>query len=588
MSSFINAMDNTKHFGENGHMEYYKKNMDVTQYFFQLVRSKETTHLEKTLEGMLTTIYANEKLYELEFKSLFKLVAQTRDIIAGKGEYDLAFMQIMVWYDYYPTEIKKLVELFVLPYDKDMHPYGSWKDIKYLCNYLKKRKGEDHPLIDYCIELMLYRLKLDIDNMLRYENNDLESGYTLEHLKKDITLVGKWVPREKSSFKWIHHILAYKLFPEFLETATTRESLNKARIKCKIHLNKYITRLNKYLDTVQIKQCAGQYSSINYGSVTSLTNRKQRMAFLNKLKNGSVRSHNPDRIYGSEKYKNYIQSCMTDSTKKINGRRCNVYELVKDALNAYDQDEINSINLQWRDNSKNNNSLKYMIPMADTSGSMECDNCVPLYNSIGLSIRVSEKCHPAFQNRILTFDSNPQWIALNNNLNFVEKAKIVKNASWGMNTNFYAACDKILNGIVQSDMTPEEVENMVLVVFSDMQIDASLRRNETMNSLYENIRKKYQETGLNSRYNCPFKPPHILFWNLRSTEGFPCLSDQKNVTYLSGYSSTLLNLFTEKGIEGLREYTPRKALHEVLSHERYNFLDLYLKKYFENTHLKWE
>ena len=37
--------------------------------------------------------------------------------------------------------------------------------------------------------------------------------------------------------------------------------------------------------------------------------------------------------------------------------------------------------------------------MADTSGSMEMNQCIPLYNSIGLSIRVSEKTHPAFKNK---------------------------------------------------------------------------------------------------------------------------------------------------------------------------------------------
>ncbi len=42
--------------------------------------------------------------------------------------------------------------------------------------------------------------------------------------------------------------------------------------------------------------------------------------------------------------------------------------------------------------------------MADTSGSMTVDDCIPLYNSIGLSIRVSEKCHEAFRDRIMIFD----------------------------------------------------------------------------------------------------------------------------------------------------------------------------------------
>ena len=47
-----------------------------------------------------------------------------------------------------------------------------------------------------------------------------------------------------------------------------------------------------------------------------------------------------------------------------------------------------TINLQWKSNGENNKGLENMciIPMCDTSGSMECDNCIPLNNAIGLSI----------------------------------------------------------------------------------------------------------------------------------------------------------------------------------------------------------
>lgn len=587
MSTFITTMDkyNTRQMGENGHLENKERYMDLTQYFFQLVRTDDKNNLKNTLINMLENIYGQEKNYEWEFKSLFKLVAQTRDIVNGKGEYELAFMQISIWYDYYPNEIKKLLELFVLPFDYNVHPYGSWKDIKYLCKYLRN-ENPNHPLIDYCVDLMLYQLKLDIDKVEKYENK--MDNYALDQLKKDLTLVGKWVPREKSSFKWIHSMLAYRLYPEYLESAVSENSKLKAKIKCKVQLNKHIVSLNKYLDTTQVKQCANEYSNINYNSVTSLTHRKQRLAFLNKNKDGSVRSSNPDRVAGSINYKKHIEDAVNDSSKKINGKRCNVYELVKDAVYARDEDVIKSINLQWESNSTNNNKLKYVIPMADTSGSMESDNCIPLYNSIGLSIRVSEKCHPSFQNRILTFDSNPEWIVLNNSQTFVDKVRQVKSSSWGCNTNFYAALSKILNGIIQSDMSPEEVENMVLMVFSDMQMDASLREGEVFNTVYENIQKRYYEAGIHSRYKTPFKAPHILFWNLRSTTGFPCVSNTPNVTYLSGYSSTLLNLFTDKGVDGLRNYTPQDGLNELLSHERYSFLDQYLKPYFEKTHLKWD
>ena len=48
--------------------------------------------------------------------------------------------------------------------------------------------------------------------------------------------------------------------------------------------------------------------------------------------------------------------------------------------------------------------------MVDTSASMECDDCNPLYSAIGLGIRIAEKSK--FGKRVLTFSSEPNWINL--------------------------------------------------------------------------------------------------------------------------------------------------------------------------------
>ena len=87
------------------------------------------------------------------------------------------------------------------------------------------------------------------------------------------------------------------------------------------------------------------------------------------------------------------------------------------------------------------------------------------------------------------------------------------------------------------------------------------------------ITKMYAEAGMRTKYGTPYKPPHILFWNLRSTMGFPVLSSQKNVTMLSGYSSVLLNTFYEKGMDGLKSYTPYKMICDILNNERYSCLE---------------
>jgi hypothetical protein len=91
-------------------------------------------------------------------------------------------------------------------------------------------------------------------------------------------------------------------------------------------------------------------------------------------------------------------------------------------------------------------------------------------------------------------------------------------------------------------------------------------------SLYDSIKKKYEEAGLRSEHKKPYKPPHILFWNLRSTGGFPSLSTQQNASMMSGFSPALLNLFCEKGLDSLQSCTPWSILEQTLENERYKIM----------------
>ena len=85
---------------------------------------------------------------------------------------------------------------------------------------------------------------------------------------------------------------------------------------------------------------------------------------------------------------------------------------------------------------------------------------------------------------------------------------------------------------------------------------------------------------MESKYNTPYSPPHIVFWNLRMTDGFPALSTDKNVTMISGYNSVLLNSFCEKGIEVFEKYTPYNSMIDVLSHPRYKIMEDKVKSLF--------
>jgi hypothetical protein len=139
-----------------------------------------------------------------------------------------------------------------------------------------------------------------------------------------------------------------------------------------------------------------------------------------------------------------------------------------------------------------------------------------------------------------------------------------------MNTNFHAALDMILDAIIQNKMSPDDVQDMVLVILSDMQMDAGDKCNKDV--LYNTMEKKYSDAGIRV-YGAPYKPPHILFWNLRSTSGFPSLANQRNSSMMSGFSPALLNLFCDQGLTALESCTPWSLLNKSLENERYKIME---------------
>ena len=87
----------------------------------------------------------------------------------------------------------------------------------------------------------------------------------------------------------------------------------------------------------------------------------------------------------------------------------------------------------------------------------------------------------------------------------------------------------------------------------------------------------FNNAGMETKYKKPYIPPHLLFWNLSNTNGFPTTSTQKNVTMLSGYNEILLNAFSENGRKALNDVTPIKMLQNILKNDRYKHLDSVLQ-----------
>ena len=631
-------------YGENNHVEY--KGVDISieslqekilQFSFQLVRTNseqglssvalETREILNTIMGVI-----KQKKHgsgggggggggDDEYKKcidmgliMFKLLAQTRDIVGGKGEYMLFYVMLLEWakvdfrffefvieslvYDNRDRDRDRVSECNDSENDgtentnyKKEHPLGSWKDMKYFLTYMKEQllgqetDANTNTNAQYNNQLyskFVTKIVNLINEQLRIDASKFEKGET------SFSLVARWIPREKSKkFGWLYYYLAMNYSQHQIPSDASHPSYERAVNRAFMIYRKAVSAINKKLDTTQIKQCDKKWAEINFDNVTSITMHKQTNSFLNLKKNGKTPRYEEieDRNDCKYNYEAYLRD-VVEGNKKIKGKRVSIIDLVKSAIDCgtknlpCDSSIITTLNEQWKSNSMQNGNLSEFIAMCDVSGSMTEDNGNPLHSAIGLSIRVAEKS--ALGQRVMTFSERPTWIQLGEpeSDTFVKQVSKVLTSSWGMTTNFYLAIDLIRQGIEDNKLPREVAEKLVLVVFSDMQMNSASSCMGDLSkrvTLFENIRQMFAKMG-ERLYGEPVKAPHIIFWNLRKTTGFPAISTDQNVSMMSGFSPALLNVFCEKGVDGLQEYTPWHTLLSSLNNERYRAFDKVFKQ----------
>lgn len=585
INKYINPTTKKK-IGKNGQEEYtWSENTKerILQFSYQLIRTDDdklynlALILDKILEDLQDELSVGKLLvteYHEQMCILYKLIGYTRDIVDGKGEYKLAYMQIMVWYAHFPELAKYALKCFVYLGDKNTHPYGSWKDIKYFCNYIRKEtKSNEHPLIKYAFEIT---------------NEQLMKDFSAKH-SCELSLVAKWIPREnKEKFSWIFDELSQLCFKNYLNTAKTSEQLIKARFKCKMDYRKIISSLNKKLDTIQIKQCSNNWMDIDPSKITSVTLHKERKALLNIhcLDSSKRRVPTMQRDSCAQKLKGYVRKSLEYDILKtrVKGENVSLTNYVETAvklINNWNQDEVDLLNCQWLNNSLQNVNIGPTIAMVDTSL-----DATTLSTALGLGIRVAQKS--ALGKRMMTFGEKPEWYNFDECKYFVDMVKnIVETPSysttqkvcetWSTFSNFYNAFDMLLDVIVETKMPQEQVEEMSVIIFSNMQVTNN--KNKEFPSLYEAIKTKYEEAGIKAVQR-PYKMPHIVFWNLESSDGFPALSIHSGVSMISGYNPKMLNLFCDKVSIGspCGTSTPYTKLKELLNSKRYKCMEEELKK----------
>lgn len=516
--------------GEKGHIQNNwssEYNYLLKEIKFQIVRSDNYIFLEIKWFELLNKIY-NYKLHYKDFESDWKylldiknIIQNTRCIKTGKGEQHISFVLLFILWNFDKSLTLLIFRSFIMKEEDGTDPCGSMKDIKYFCDYIyRKTLNRNHKLIHSIIDISYEICKKEEEN---YEKN-------IENNNVKLTLFGKWFPRNKSKrFGWINKKFA-KLYYK-----------NLPKMKGQKKLRKLLVKFNNYLDTVEIKLSKkGSRSLIKFENVPNGALLKYKKTFLNLNKDNNKKETSLDEDSCYDNFCNFIDKKMSNRDYK------NIYnyKLVNSMLHSsIHYFEYKFLQKMWLIKANNMYRKKYeeflnkkSIIFCDTSLSFY-NNQLMIDNAMSISILLSELSHENYRNRVMSFNTDAKWINFDNCISVNDKINLLKSHSKIGYSNIYNALQMFLYGFISNNVTKEIVDELTLYIISDFQFDINYNA-LNLATLYENISLLFNDAGLHTCWKVPYNVPKIVFWNLKSTDGFPCKTFYKNCTMKSGFNFT--------------------------------------------------
>lgn len=481
----------------NGAVALKSSGNDIVNFFMMMSRGVDYKTIKKYMK----------KCWVIDPIKTVAVIFNSRDRTNGKKEKKISNLA-MLWLRFYKPETYKLNIL------KYINKYGSWKDATYLSyiSFFKK------SLPNYELTLIAEQLKID--------KNNLDNG------NDNISLCAKWASSENDrndKKRGMAKNIAGLIYPNDINN-TDNKKMEKYR-------KNYLTPLRKKIKIIETKMCNNEWNTINYQAVPAVASNRYKKAFMK---------------HDEERYTKFIQDVKAGK-KKINTTGILPHELVKyymdlktknDSLSHTYSDvstekyEVNeTIEIMWNklvEDIKTSGNLEGLISVSDVSGSMYCNNNIPILVSISLGLLISQCNKGAFNNKIISFSEKPQIFNVEGTTLF-ERFNSILNMEAGLSTNFEAVSDLILKHAIAYKI-PQENMIKKIVVLSDMQFNLASNKNETIETLHDFIVKKYTTAGYNA--------PDFIYWNLNSRDNtFPVESNKEGTAIVSGFSEQLLKAF---------------------------------------------
>lgn len=505
-SSFMNAIESHYNeqngtgmvLGENGAPAYSMHNMAgitntelqgaLVAAFNGMLRYTPETRVYQLMDNALQTAKSARGSFESSaVADLFVTWAHCRDRNDGKGERAVSYHMFMWLYEHFPRTTFDLLSQYPT--------LGYWKDLSqlYLLAHQTKSGPKWNTFKQNIVRCFTNQLNADVDELDRNSHST------------DVSLCAKYVPKEGRSFDKktkITKAIASQLFPELFKT-DFRKAMKKFR--------SLYTRLNRHIDTVEIKECSGRWSEIDFNRVPGRALNIQRKAFLNTTNSGGEELRHPenaDRMKCRENFQSHLQKAIRGEVK-VKGKTMFIHELVEQIMNGRlnTPEERVLIESQWNAHvdhfrqtmEETNSSLGKGLCLVDVSGSM---SGTPMNVAIAMGIFASSFAHPAFRDRFISFETRPRWIVLRypssyseyqskqefssstigqwdasragGELTLYEKVLVAQCSPWGGTTDFVAAHELILESCVRANLRPEDLPEWFMIL-SDMQFNEANR-----------------------------------------------------------------------------------------------------------------
>ena len=573
------------------HENYQEK---IVQFFFLLNRKENDEEIAKIatiLDDLLCSLkgFKNNETFLI---LLYKMIAHTRDIVYGKGERKLTYMMISVWYKHYPVfaiyALYRLFDLLSLP-EKGLpldiylnsylssrkHSFGCWKDIKYFCWYVAEHsaKKKDDPLIEIAINIMNDQLERDLTVVNTCMKSPEYSYYDGKYqIRKYISYVAKWVPRENTKFDWVFDKLAldwaHRITPYYFAggvgVGVGSFSLSN---KYKMNYRKIVSGLNRILDTVEVKQCSRMWNVICPENITAGSLAKYKNAFMNinrGLEERKATTFNGDRRICSYRFKEYYKDLFhpqeVDTTTSL--KNYGLGHFVKTAHTLFGDSGDNEIiqNRLYLTDRLNKEAKQYVDSFDTIVGAipfLDCCGDVNIYEALELTYIISTKS----SGKCMMVGHSSDWCELNQDdfIQNIEKMWRVKHTDSNISmSNILDSMDIFIQSLVTSEMSNENIAKMVLVIITN---------------------KEYADIDLYNKIISKFTTvlPHIIFWNI-SAKTFECFpSNERKITMISGMNVSLLRDFKYMNLG----FTSFEAISHILNNQRFRVMEDYMRSYLD-------